>query len=322
MIEIIDAAYSLPENNVTSVDLEMTFPQIKPWLIQRLTGVIERRHRKNDEYPSTLAANAGKKLIEKYWKKIDMLLFASTSRDVTEPATWNIVQYMTWLDCHTYDISNACNSFLNWIDVANLYITSWRCKRILLCTWETPTAAINWKSNNINDLILWSTLGDAWAAFLLWNSENQNTWIKYQFFSSKWEFWKDISILWWWVRSPRNPDDTYFKSNLTSSIEYFQEIGLSPFLKGFEVTWWKLKDIDKVFFHQASKEIRKLFMSTSGIPEEKIISTFFHYGNTASASIPLAFALEKEKWNIKEWEKVIFICPAAWLAYWILFIQL
>ncbi len=321
-LEIIDASYYLPKNKVTSQEIEQNSKKLKTWIIQRLTWVKERYYRDDNEYPSTLASEACKKLIQRNKNSIDLIIFASTSRDVSEPATGNIVQYLSWLDCPVFDVSNACNSFLNWLDIAHLYISSWRCENILLCSWETTSVAINWNTPHIKDFITWTTLWDAWAAFLLWRGNDQNKWIKYQFFSNKWEFWEDICVKWWWARAPRTPEETYFKSHLESSMGYFQEAGLQPFLKWLEISWWTREDVDKVFFHQGGKILLDGLIKTTGLWEEKVITTFTNYWNTASASIPLAFALEKEKWNIKEWDKVIFICPAAWLAYWIIFIQL
>lgn len=325
-LELIDAAYHLPSTKFTSEEIERKIEEnwmkIKHWVINRLTWVKERYYRTEQDFPSTLAAEACKKLITRNQESVDLIIFASTSRDVTEPATANIVQSELWIKCPVFDVSNACNSFLSGINIANSFLLSWRYSNILLCTWETPSITINWETNIKKDLITWTTLWDAWAAFLLWKTNNSEKWVKYDYFMNEWDFWEDICVKWWWTRSPRELEDTYFKSHLNSSIWYFKENGLAPLIKWLEVSWWNPEDIDKIFFHQASTEILKELIKTINIPKEKIFSTFENYWNTASASIPLGVALEKEKWNIKEWEKIVFICPAAWLAYWIVFLQI
>lgn len=322
-IEIIDASYHLPANIITSRDIENKY-WIKSWFLEKLTWVKQRHHRNKNEYPSTLAAEACRKIIDSSKHKIDLIIFASTSRDVTEPATANIVQSILWLNCPVFDTSNACNSFLTWLQISQALIKSWQYKKILLCTWETPSITINHKAEvNSLDFIVWTTLWDAWAAFLLWNSNNPNTWIRYEYFSSEWKYWEDICVKWWWARSPRwEDDDTYFKSHLDSSITYFKDNWYTPFLNWLKVTWWKMEDINKIIFHQASRKIFTNLIKISGFPKEKVITTLQNYWNTASASIPLAFALEKEKWNIQKWDKIVFICPAAWLSYWIIFMEI
>jgi len=321
-LKIIDAAYYLPNNKVTSSQIEnKSWWIITKWMIERLIWIEERYYRADDEYPSTLASEACEKLIQRNKESIDLIIFASTSRDVSEPATGNIVQHILWLECQAFDVSNACASFLTWLNIADSFIASWKYENILLCSWETPSIATNPKSTDKKDLITWSTLWDAWAAFLLWTSEDPNKWIKYQKFFNRWQNWEDICVKWGGARSPRNPEDTYFKSHLETSMKYFWEIWLQSFQQWLEVSWWDKKDI-KIFFHQASKNILEALLKTTWFSTDKVITTFKNYWNTASSSIPLWFALEKEKWNIKEGDKVVFIAPAAWLAFWIMFIQL
>lgn len=325
-LQIIDSAYYVPEQKFSSQDIEtkirQTWLDFSHWILERLTWVKTRYHRNENEFPSTLASEACKKLIQRNKEKIiDLLIFASTSRDVYEPATSNIVQYYSWLSCPAFDVSNACNSYLTWLSIANSFIKSGLYKNIILCTWETPSIAIDWKTSNKKDLIAWTTLWDAWAAMLLWPTKNDDIWMKYEFFLNKWEFWEDITVKWWGARFPRSPEETYFKSDLDSSIWYFKENWLTPLIEWLKISWWNLEDIDKIFFHQASKMILSQLIKTSKFPIEKVYSTFENYWNTASVSIPLWFAIEQEKWNIKPWEKIVFICPAAWLSYWIIFIQ-
>ncbi|WTO33281.1 hypothetical protein OG399_43285 [Streptomyces achromogenes] len=47
---------------------------------------------------------------------VDLLVFASASRDVVEPATAHIVQAELGSRAHALDMTNACDSFVNGID--------------------------------------------------------------------------------------------------------------------------------------------------------------------------------------------------------------
>jgi 3-oxoacyl-[acyl-carrier-protein] synthase III len=49
---------------------------------------------------------------------IDLLVFASASRDMAEPATAHVVQAELGSTAHALDVTNACNSFVNGIDLA------------------------------------------------------------------------------------------------------------------------------------------------------------------------------------------------------------
>ena len=73
---------------------------------------------------------------------IDLLLFASATRDMVEPATAHIVQAELGGRAHALDVTNACNSFLNGIDLARSMILAGRARRALVVTGETPTRAM------------------------------------------------------------------------------------------------------------------------------------------------------------------------------------
>ena len=52
---------------------------------------------------------------------VDTVIFASASQDIAEPATANVLQEKLGCDhASVFDVKNACNSFLNGLDVAPL----------------------------------------------------------------------------------------------------------------------------------------------------------------------------------------------------------
>ena len=60
-------------------------------------------------------------------RDVDLLIFASASHDVAEPATANMVQAALGCDrAAVMDVKNACNSFLNGLDVAQAFIETGR----------------------------------------------------------------------------------------------------------------------------------------------------------------------------------------------------
>ncbi|MGW7729293.1 3-oxoacyl-ACP synthase III family protein [Streptomyces canus] len=69
--------------------------------------------------------------------EVDLLLFAAVSADVQEPANAHIVAARTGLSCPVFDVSNACNSVLNALEVADAFIRAGRYRRILIACGET-----------------------------------------------------------------------------------------------------------------------------------------------------------------------------------------
>jgi 3-oxoacyl-[acyl-carrier-protein] synthase-3 len=73
-----------------------------------------------------------------------------------------------------------------------------------------------------------------------------------------------------------------------SSEKAIAEAGLTP------------EDIDLVIPHQANVRIIQAVVERLGIPMERAVVTIDRYGNTSSASIPLAFHAAREEGRIRE----------------------
>jgi len=244
----------IPENKITSESIEnkisKTFSEIHFWILEEMTGVKSRFFVWECEYASTLAIEAWKKCINKSGVskgEIDLLIFASASQDIIEPATWNIVQKWLWLSCPVFDVKNACNSFLNAIDIADSFIISNKYKNIIICSWETPSKVIKYDVKNRNEFkwyFAWYTLWDAGSAMILSKSERSN-WIKSSFFYSDWSTWDLATIMWWWSRYPHDVEKNYFFWDPWKIRDKFMSIWSWEFDKWLLKLWWEKKRYKK-----------------------------------------------------------------------------
>ena len=85
---------------------------------------------------------------------IDLLVFASCTQDLIEPATANIIQEK--LGCHraqVLDVKNACNSFLNGLDVADSHIRAGKSRCALVVAGETLSLSIDWQIRSTSGLV-------------------------------------------------------------------------------------------------------------------------------------------------------------------------
>ena len=89
---------------------------------------------------------------------IDLLIFASASPDLIEPATSRIVASKLSLDCTVMDIKNACNSVLNAMQVADDFVVSGQYQRVLVTSGEQPSHVVRWLLAS-TELFLRSFLG-------------------------------------------------------------------------------------------------------------------------------------------------------------------
>ena len=67
----------------------------------------------------------------------------------------------------------------------------------------------------------------------------------------------------------------------------------------------KITTIDKFIFHQASKYVLDKIYKIMNINKNKIFENYQNYGNTVSASIPIALKMASKKNFLKKNDKVI-----------------
>ena len=75
------------------------------------------------------------------------------------------------------------------------------------------------------------------------------------------------------------------------------------------------EDIDWFVPHQANVRIIETAAKKLGVPMDKFIVTLDHYGNTSSASIPIALCEAVEKGIIRRGQKISLIGFGAGLTY-------
>ena len=312
----------LPERRLTSLDLEkeivakskdILFPS---GTIERLTGVRERRVAADDINASDLATEAARKALDASNlnpSDIDCLIFASASSDIIEPATANIVQENLKLDCPVFDIKNACNSFVNGIEVAEALVASKKYKRVLIANGEIPSRAIR-TSVKCNDQLRRAfagyTLGDAGAAMILTPSDGKRG-ILYSQFRSYGKHWRQSAILGGGTRFPRDPEKNYFEGEAAGLKEIFIQIGPQQIYETLEKVGWSPEDLDKIIVHQVSLKTFDVLVKETKLPKDKLVIVLPELGNMISASIPVALDWAQQKGEVRAGDKILLLGLAA-----------
>src|SRR3954470_18163088 len=166
----------LPERTRDTVETERELRARNPGLklptglIARMTGV-ETVHIKPDDWQaSDLAVAAARQALEESPGPVDLVIFASASQDLVEPATSHIVAAKLGLDAPVMDVKNACNSVLNAIEVGDAMIRSGQYRRVLIASGEGPSVAVRWEVDSHEQFIRsfpGYTMSDGGAALVL-----------------------------------------------------------------------------------------------------------------------------------------------------------
>jgi 3-oxoacyl-[acyl-carrier-protein] synthase III len=178
-VGLVGVAGYVPPARRSSSEVEQQVAVMSPQVnvpagvIELMTGIRFRHVAAEGVNASDLAAEAARRVLQKTGvppADIDLLIYASVSQDLLEPATANIVQEKLGTSCPVFDLKNACNSFLNAVQVAEALIQNGTCETVLVTVGEMPSRCIKWSVKDREDFklsFLGYTLGDAGAAALL-----------------------------------------------------------------------------------------------------------------------------------------------------------
>ncbi|RDI31703.1 3-oxoacyl-ACP synthase III family protein [Lentzea flaviverrucosa] len=285
-------AVHLPETRLSTDEVERRLGPFTPppGLIGRLTGIRSRHVMRDDEQASDLAVAAARKLLADTGSEpadIDLLLFASASQDMVEPATAHIVAAKLELRCPVMDVKNACNSVLNAIEVADALIASGRYRTVLVASGESPSRAVRWDVANAAQFrraFPGYTLSDAGAAVLLTAGDAG---VLGSAFTADSTWWDVGTLPGGGSRHPRDPEFTYFDMDGPRLKDAFLHLGrdvLDDALRGLDLTW---DDFAVACVHQVSLPYLEIFAERAGVPRDKLVVTLPEHGNVASASLPL-----------------------------------
>jgi acyl-CoA:acyl-CoA alkyltransferase len=306
---------TLKSNQVLEDSIQQCNPQIKfiPGLIEKITGLKTRYWASEKEYSSTMSIFAAEKLFTKNnlnRDEIDLLIFASATKDLIEPATSHIIQAKLGTNAACFDIKNACNSFLNGIEVASALIISGGYKKALVVVGEKPSVSCKLKVKDKDDLkksFAGYTFGDSGAAILLEKTENQNEGIHFQKFISMSKHWSVGTLPGGGTRYPRGDEYTYFHGGGSELKEAFVELGPDFLHKCLEDSGTEICDLKRVFIHQVSMPFLAEFLKATGIPSEKVEITFPELGNLAAATLPVGLSIALNEKRVEKGDKVLLI---------------
>ncbi|MEV6749572.1 ketoacyl-ACP synthase III [Streptomyces sp. NPDC058322] len=311
---ITAVASCLPDLEVTSEALQQRLVAasgvpLPARAIERVTGITARRAASDDEYASTLAVRAARTALDRAGLApydVDLLVFASATRDVVEPATAHIVQAELGSRAHALDVANACNSFVNGIDTARAMILAGRARRALVVTGETPSRAVRHEPTGpgqLRDGFAGYTFGDAGAAVVLEAVERGG--ILDVDTETHSEHWPVGGIFGGGSRHPRGDEYTYFHGDGSELREVFEKVGTSVLDRMRQRTGLAWEDFRHILVHQVTVPYLERFVELTGVPRDRLVVTVPELGNMASATLGVQLDLVHER--LCPGDRVLFV---------------
>lgn len=292
--KIISSGSYLPKKVLTNFDLEKLVDTTDSWITER-TGIKQRHLCAQNEYTSDIATAAAKKAIEKSHLKasdIEMIVLATTTPDLTFPATATTVQYkLGATKAFAFDMQAVCSGFVFALTTAHNFIQSGQVKNALVIGADSLSKIVDWKDRNTCVLF-----GDGAGAVLLEAASNHDEGILAA------DLHSDGSL------------NNILKTNGGPSLNQISGViemsGKEVFkhavakmsqsvIAALNKANLKVDDIDLLIPHQANARILSAVAKKLSLSEDKVMITVQDHANTSAASIPLALdqALNHNKIN-------------------------
>ena len=292
----------LPERTRRTAETERELRERNPGLrlptglIARMTGV-ESVHIKPDDWQaSDLAVAAARQALEESPEPVDLLLFASASQDLVEPATSHIVAAKLGIDAPVMDVKNACNSVLNAMQVGDALIRSGQYRRVLIASGEGPSVAVRWELRDHAQFIRsfpGYTLSDGGAAVVLEACAEPDAGILETRFRAVSRHWSIGTLPGGGTMRPHELDAAFFDMDGRGLQQAFLELGTEPVLELLTARGLSWDDFSLVAIHQVALPYLPPIFARLGVPMDRTIVTVAEHGNLASATLPLQLVLAR-----------------------------
>lgn len=279
----------LPENVVHNEDFEQ-FPDPSKFIISRKTGVFSRRCASEDECTSDLAAKAGRKCLEKINfdpEEIEGIILSTSSPDRIQPATATRVQQLLGaVNAFAYDINSVCSGSTYGIATAASFIRSGAYRHILFIASEVYSRILNKK-----DFSTYPFFGDGSGA-IFFQADDSTDGVIDSVLRTDGSGADTICVPGGGTMMPfekmEDPNAAFFKMKGKTVFEFAVSKGTEVIVELLKKAGLEACDIHCFICHQANANIILRIAENINVSTDRFYINLFRYGNTASASVPIA----------------------------------
>lgn len=304
---ILGTGMSVPERIVKNDELANYVETNDEWIKQRV-GIAERRVA-TTETCADMAEKAAKAALENAGVKpeeLDLIIASTVSGDYASPSLSCLVQKRIGATCMAFDISAACSAFMFLLETAAGYFARGH-KKVLLVSSEKLSKLVDWSDRSTCVIF-----GDGAGAAVLGEGDS--------YFDSVFNVTGDDEV----IRIPTYTGNSPF-SALEPEKPVIHMAGQETFKYAVNAIVHDIKTLlernsispDEVKYvvpHQANKRIIDAASRRLGIPYEKFVVDIDKYGNTSSASLPIALDELWRSGELKRGDLVVFTAFGGGLA--------
>lgn len=304
-----------PERVLTNFDFEKMVETTDEWIVTR-TGIRERHVVENGTVGTDLALEASQKALREAGlspEELDLILLGTVTPDYIVPSSACILQKkLGAVHAAAMDVVAGCTGFIYGLATANAFIQSGLYKNILVIGVEVLTKLTNYKDRNTCVLF-----GDAAGAVVVQAAApEERRGILSTFLAADGSLADLLYVPIGGTVEPLTPENydqrgQYIKM---AGNEVFKsavrEMGEAAAL-ALEKAGCSADELALLIPHQANIRIIEATAKRVGLPMEKVYVNIDRYGNTSSASVPLALWEARQKGKVKNGDLVLMVAFGA-----------
>jgi 3-oxoacyl-[acyl-carrier-protein] synthase-3 len=308
-----------PDRVVTNAEMEKLVETSDEWIVER-TGIKQRRYAAEGENTSDMALHASRRALQAAGiepAELDMIIVGTISGDTRLPACAAYLQKK--LGCApvpAFDVSAACAGFVYAMSVADQFVRTGACKNVLVVGVELLSRLTNFTDRNTCVLF-----GDGAGAVIVQQTDASSTAgiLSTKLFTDS-ELTESLLIPAGGTREPitaesieQHRDKIFMQGQDIFKIAVRKLYGASQ--EALDAAGMSSSDIDWVVPHQANLRIIAQVAQRLHVPLDRFILNIENYGNTSSASIPLALDEAVRDGRIKPGQTVLMCALGAGISW-------
>ncbi|MGH7586631.1 MAG: beta-ketoacyl-ACP synthase III [Gemmatimonadales bacterium] len=309
---------AVPDTVLTNADLEKQLDTSDAWIVER-TGIRQRHIASAGESLAKLSLEASRRALAEAGlgpEDLDLIILGTATPDRLLPATACDLQALLQAShAAAFDISAACSGFLFGLATAEGLLASGQGRNALVLGAEKLSAIVDWQDRSTAVLF-----GDGVGAAILRRHEQPGDSNARGLLSI---FMRSDGSLADLLYRPGGGAVEPLSEKVLHDRSYFIKMAGREVFKSAVLAMAESCDeamrragitadqIDLLVPHQANIRIIEATAKHAGMPMSKVMVNVDRYGNTSSASIPLALAQARDEGRIKPGSLVLLVAFGA-----------
>jgi len=300
----------VPSGILTNADLEKMVETSDTWIRER-TGIVERRIAAVDESATDLAGEAALDALAIAGLRpedTDLIVCSTSTPDSMFPSVASRVQDRLGAHGPAFDVQAACTGFLYAISVADRFVSGGEARQAVVIGSETLTKIVNFKDrgtcvvfgDGAGAVVLGPGSGSAGIKSCVLGSDGSGG---------------DLIYVRPGADGPEGSGRPEIRMDGRRVFRFATEILAQATLQALEKANVRLEDVKLIVPHQANARIIEAAAKRLGVGADVMVNDIANYGNTSTASIPLALKDSLAAGRLKRGDHLVLVGFGAGLTW-------